>query len=206
MGAKKGIITLTLVISRGSESSTVRRGAFVMFNIFKVKTKFQLQVEEYVEFKGRSSPFIAEDQEKVLRDFMKEVQHTNISEVTLTDLEAYYSRISRGSTQWRIEEAMKALRAFMRFHRRYTSIQAWQITGSGIKQKRPRLQSVVENVIIPQMTKRKKVGRPPNVAFIKEIKDLVDKRGLGIRAIARAKMMNPGNISRAYNYDLSRVA
>lgn len=201
MGARKGIITLTLVISRESKSSAVRRGAFVMFNIFKVKTELELQIEEYVAHKAKTSPFIARDQKEVLTDLMKEVKHKTISEITLEELEAYHSKLLRETTPYTSIKGMEAIRAFFRHHKHKTDIKPYQITNTGIVE----LQNVVENVIIPQMIKKKKVGRPPNVAFINEVKRLIDKEKLGIRAVARAKLTNPGNVHRAYNYDLSKA-
>lgn len=196
---KRGILTLTLVISRESIKPSVTRWLYVMkFNFFKVKTKLETQLEEYIKYKARFSPWIAEDQKDIISRFIEGVKHKTISEITLEDLDSYHYK---QTTQYTTIRAMQALRAFLRYHKWQTNIKADQVTNEGIKE----LQIVAKNDIIPKMTKKRRVGRPANVAFIKRVKILKDKGGLGIRAIARAENMNPGNISRAYHYDLSKA-
>ncbi len=201
---RKGIISITLVISREPDNPTVKRGICRMFlNFFKVKTKSELQVEEYIKFKAKSSPHIADNHKDILSTFVKEIGYKDIvSEITLEQLEAYHKKTCKEVTYYTSIKVMQAIRAFMRFHKVNTDIKAQQITNTGIIE----LQNVAKIDKVAPMTKRRNVGRPPNVAFIKEVQRLVDKEGLGIRAIARAKMMNPGNISRAYHYDLTKVA
>lgn len=200
MGARKGIITLTLVISRESKSSTVRRGAFVMFNIFKIKTELELQIEEYVAHKAKTSLFISRDQKKVLMDLMKEVKHKTISEISLQELEAYHNKLLRETTQYTSIKGMEAIRAFIRYHKHRTDIKPYQVTNTGIVE----LQSVVENVIIPQM-KRKRTGRPyADVELIKKIKRLKDKEELSFRKIGFAVGKDVSHVHRMYRYNLTQ--
>lgn len=196
---KKGILTLTLVISRESmEIPTVKRGNF-MFKLFKIKTKLKMQLEEYIDFKSKTSPFIAETHNKVIGDFIKSLNYKEVSEITLHDINVYHARMGAETTQYTTIGAMQALRAFMRYHKRNTNIKPDKITNEGVKE----LQPVVKNVIIPQM-KAKRVGRPyGSIELIKKIKRLKDREDLSFRKIGLVTGKNVSHVYKMYRYDLT---
>lgn len=198
VASKKGIITLTLVISRMSIKPAVTRGFYViMFNIFRVKTKLQLQLEEYIEFKSKSSPFIAKDHQELLRAFIKEVHHTNINEITPEEIEAHHKRMLSQKTQYLTVKTMQAIRALMRFHKHDTNIVADDISNTGMAD----MQNVGKNVPIPPITRPKR-GRPMNVELVKKVKILKDKGGLSYRQISKAIGKDVKNVYLMYNYDI----
>ncbi len=192
-------LSITLVISR--EVATARI-YYMSFLFFKVKTRFELQIEEYLAWKAKFSEYSANAHKEVLDQFKLFKKFKDITEVSLEEIQAFYEELAKTSrSKFSLIKSMEALRNFMRYfwmHKQH-KVHPKHITNQGVK-----LQIVAENVKIPVMIPKRGPGRPPNVAFIKEVKDLVD-RGLGIRAIARAKRMNPGNISRAYHFDLSKL-
>lgn len=192
MDRKRGKITLTLVYERESESPSVRRRAFVMFKLF-IKSKIQVQIEEYLEWKARFSTSSAVSQEEILKKFLSQFKHIDISEITLDEIQAFFNQETTNFTKAR---SMQALRGFMGYFwaNKLHNINPKQITDLGIV----KLPPVAKYAKIEPMIKRK-VGRPPNVPFIKEVKKLKDQGGLGFRAIARAKNCNPGSVFRAYN-------
>ncbi len=201
--ARKGIITFTLVIARLQESkgSSVKRGVFVfMWNIFKVKTKLEIQVEEYITFKEKSSPFIAADQKEIIGTFIKTLSHKDVAEITLEDLNAYHIKLKEETTNFTTIRAMQALRAFMRYHKRQIEVEPKQITNGGVV-----LSKVEQNAIIKPMT-RKGPGRPlGDIELIKKVKRLKDKEALSFRKIGLVVGKDPSHVFKMYYYDLSQM-
>lgn len=196
--ARKGILTLTLVISRESGNPTVKRGICRMFKIFKVKINIRMQLEEYVQFKAKTSPFIAQAHKEILSSFVKSTHYKDISEVTIADLNAYHIKIGSETTQYTAIRVMQALRAFVRFHKRHTQITPDEITDEGV-----RLQPVVKNAIIPQM-KAKRIGRPyGSIELIKKIKRLKDMEDLSFRKIGLVTGKNVSHVYKMYRYNLT---
>lgn len=196
----KGIITLTLVISRTPEGLTVKRGAFVMFEIFKVKTKIQMHLEEYIDFKSKTSPHIAQNQKEILLKFIK--RYKDISEITIEDLNKYHVEMRQKVTPFTLADIMKALRAFIRFHKHQTSINPMEITDEGVK--RIDFDNVERNVIIPEMIKKIR-GRPfADVALIEQIKRLRDMECLSFRKIGLAVGKDVSHVYRMYHYELTK--
>lgn len=175
---------------------------FFMWKIFKLKTKLQYEVDEYIVWKASKSVFTSQQHEEILKSFIKPLKYISIAEICLEDISNFHKSFL--STPYGRIKAMQAVRGFMAYFymKKQHNINPKQITDIGIKIFLP---SVHKNVILEPMIKPK-VGRPPNIAFIKEIKHLVDKGGLGIREIARAKKRTPSNIHRAYHYNLSEKA
>jgi len=209
MASRKGIITLTLTVERKfycekSKSLMVTRGAFVMFNIFRVKTKIQLQCEEYITWKaspgGGNSPFIARDQDEILKAFIKFVNKSSLSEVSLEQIEAYHTKIKREMTPYTTIDHMKAIRAFIRFHKRDTDLEAEEVTNQGVVE----LQDVGKSDIVVPM-KRAKLGRPMNVELVKKVKRLRDKENLSYRQISRALGKNLKSVYLMYHYKFEHV-
>lgn len=182
-------IKLTLVISRDHK--------FSMWNIFRVKTKIQEQVEEYVKFKAKSSPYIAKDQEQVLNAFIKEVGYLTVTEIPAEDIEKYHNKISSEMTNYFTIQSMKAIRAFMRFHKHDTNIIADKITNHGIRD----LQDVGRNIPVVPDT-RPKLGRPMNIELVKKVKRLRDIENLSFRSIGKALSKDVKNVYLMYKYDV----
>ncbi len=199
---KKGIITLTLVISRAPRRPTVMRGSF-MFGLFKIKTKLQYEIDEYIVYKASKSVFVAEQHKKVLENFTKKMTYKNVSEILLADIQNFYSKVRETTTPFTAINSMQAIRGFMAYFymKKQHNINPKQITNTGVNEWG--LQNVLKNDILLPMIKRR-VGRPTNIAFIKKVKRLVDKEGMSLRAIARAENQVPSNIHRVYHYNLDK--
>lgn len=199
-GGTKGIIILTLVISRVCIKPRVKPGLYAMFNIFKIKTKIETQLEEYITFKNTSSPFIAQDQKDMLSNFIKATHKIDLMELTLKDIESHHTILKTQISPYSVIGNMQAIRAFIRFHKHSTTIKPQEITNIGVKQY---LQSVGENVKIIPMTIRKR-GRPLNIELVKKVKRLRDNENLTFRAISKAIGKDVKNIYGMYKYDLTR--
>ncbi len=193
-----GIITLTLVVSKRydlvCEGPAVKRGAFVMWNIFRIKTKLQTQLEEYVKYKGESSPHIGGDHKEILSAFIKHVSHKTVSEITPEEIEAYHKKIRGEMTPYTTIKAMQAIRAFMRFHKHDTNIIARDISNTGMTD----LQNVGRQV--PRPIIRPKRGRPVNQMLVDQIRRLRDKEQLSFRAISKALKKDLKNVYLLYKY------
>lgn len=193
---RKGIITLTLVVSR---SPVVTRGTFVMW-LFKVKTQFQLQIEEYINWKSRYSTYAAKAHSEVLKDFCRKFHYKNVSEVLLSDIQNFYEDVSTNKTTFSAVKAMEAIRAFMRYFKTLHKINPKQITNKGIIQ----LQAVDRNDSIQAMS-IKRPGRPfGNVELIKKVKRLRDKEGISFRKIGLVVNRDVSYVWRMYYYDLTK--
>lgn len=195
MEAPKGIITMTLVISRSHESEgpSVKRGVFViMFDFFKVKTQLQTQVEEYKNFKAMYSPFMAEVHYEILSRFTKEVKCLSVSQVTADDIDAFHQKICNSTTPYTAIKHMQAIRAFLRFFKHKTHIEPSKVTNKGIS-----LPSVVKKRIITPMIE-KKVGRPANLALAKKVQRLKDRERLTFRAVGKALNLDVKSVYRYY--------
>lgn len=197
---KRGILTLTLVISRELPRPTVRRGFYVMWTIFRVKTKLETQIEEYVGWKAKFSEYKAKEHKDYLLTLrMSLPNRKEIREILLNDLQDFHDQISKLNTPYTSMSHMKAVRGFFSYYwsKKQHAINPKLITDEGILELKP----VVENDIVPLMIKRKP-GRPKDIVFIKKVKTLRDQGHLSFRAIARAENTNPGNVHRAYHYDI----
>jgi len=184
MATKKGIITLTIVISRLSIKPTVRRGLYVMiFNFLKVKTKLEIQIEEYLTWKSKFSIYTAATHKDVLEDFRNSYNYKSLAEIMLSDIEDFHQKKRETTTVYSSIRAMEALRGFMGYYYRQKqhSINPKLLTNQGVA----RLQEVEESDTIITM-KREKRGRPLNVELIKQVKRLRDNEGLEFRQIGRA--------------------
>ncbi len=204
--ALKGIIIMTLVIGREFKGSTVKRGAFVMFKLFKVKKQIEIQLEEYIEFKARTSPFMAQDQKEILTIFIRDLKCVNVSQITQEQIEIYYNKVSQSSTGYTTERTTQALRSFMRFHKVKTDIKPKHITNTGME-----LQSVGKSDTIPPMN-RPKMGRPVNIELVKKVKALKDVGHLSYREISKVvkspttgKPIDVKHVYQMYNYDLKKL-
>lgn len=204
LGPERGIITLTLVISQVSIAPSVTRGRF-MFGIFRVKTQFQLQIEEYINWKAKYSIYAAEIHKEVLLRFFDKFKYKNVAQVLKEDIQTFYLEVRR--TQHGATKAMEAIRGFMRYLRKLHTIDPQEITNQGIID----LPSVPKTARIEPM-RRRKLGRPPNVSFIESIQKIREasknangKYTLSIRDIARAKKSYPAVIHRAIHYKLPKM-
>lgn len=197
--AKRSIITLTLVISREAMRPAVTRGLHGMnLRFFKIKTKLETQAEEYVAFKAKSSPFIAEDQRAILCAFIRHIKCKTVADITPDLINAYHERIKTETTPFTTIKVMQAIRAFLRFHKAFTPIKPDRVTNRGVD-----LPFVGESDILPPMT-RPFIGRPPRLELAKKIKRLHDREGLSFRAIAKALDEDLKSVYRWYKLDVSR--
>lgn len=171
MDFKLGIITLTLVISHEFIKPTVMRGLF-MWNVFKVKTKLECQVEEYIFWKSKFSVYIAEQQRTILRDFICTLKCKDIAEVSLDAIENYHKNLQ--TTTYGKIAVMTAIRCFIRFchQKKLINIKAHLITNTGIS----KLQYVGSNDTIEVMNTRKR-GRPMDIALVKRVYRLREESG-----------------------------
>ncbi len=192
----RGKITLTLVIAR---NYPINANVLVsMFNFFKIKSKLEVQLEEYIKFKAKYSPFIARDQEAVLKIFIKEMGHLTLTEITPEQIEEYYISAKTKMTKFNASQAMKAVRAFIRFNKHDTEIIADKITDNGIIS----LQSV-ERKLIPPPEIKPKLGRTMNIELVKKVKRLRDNEHLSYRAIGKAIGKDVSHVYLMYKYDIS---
>jgi hypothetical protein len=177
---KKGIITLTLVISRVSGKPVVTRGLFVMLEMFKVKTKIQLQVEEYLQWKSTFSIYTAKGHREVLTEFVKKYNYKTLSDVVLDDIRDYHQS---ASSRFGAVKSMEAIRGFLSYFYRQKQhkIDPKQVTNQGVAE----LREVEESDSIITM-RRPKRGRPLKIELIKQVKRLRDNEKLEFRQIGRA--------------------
>lgn len=190
--SKKRRTIITLVISR----EFIRKPrVFFMFHLFKIKTKIQVQLEEYIKHKQESSPFIAEDQEEILTKFIRFICRSNVSEVTPEDIDSYNNKMLREYTPYSSIKIMQTIRAFIRFHKTDSNIIPNKITNTGIDD----LQAVGKKVYEVPLS-RPKLGRPFNTLLAKKIKSLRDNEHLSFRAIGKALDKDVKNVYRMYKH------
>lgn len=200
MATKKDIIILTLVISHESAKPTVRRGFCRMW--FTVKTKIKYQVEEYVNWKSKSSSLIAKDHKEILDRFIELFKYKEITEIKLEDVQFFRDEIQNTKSQYTATKSMIAIRSFLHYYRirKQISIEYKSITNEGVVW----LLSRVEEKDILQPMKDKKVGRPPHIALIKQVKVLRDEGKLSFRAIALVLKKDVSQIHVWYKYQLPK--
>lgn len=168
-----------------------------MFNIFRVKTKIEIQVEEYVRFKSETAPFIAKDHKSILGDFLKQTSNKKVSEITLEELHIYHQKIRLNMTAFTCVKHMRAIRGFIRFHKNDTEIGFKSITNDGIVISRG-----VGKKTVPLPDIRPKLGRPLNIELVKKIKRLRNNEKLSFRAIGKALGKDVKNVYRMYKYEI----
>ncbi len=199
MVSKKGIITLTLVISHELAKPTVRRGFSFMFTLFKVKTKLQYQLEEYIEWKSRFSIISAKQHKEVLLDFIKRFNYKDIQEVTLDIIKQFRKEMLQKTTNFTTQKAMQALRCFLRYHKKQVDFNPEIIGDEGIID----LPNVDQSAKIIPMIKEKKLGRPvKNTELIRTVKRLKDIEKLTYRKIAMVVDRDVSYVYRMYHFDL----
>lgn len=198
--AKKGIITLTLVISREFIKPTVTHGLYVMrLGFLRIKTRLEYQIDEYLTWKGKFSLLSAQTHGDVLSNFVKKFKkYKAISEITLDDIHAFYNDLNSATPFTRIK-AMEAIRGFMRYFKskKQHEIDPNSITNQGVIH----LQSVGKSVKITPMNV-KKLGRPANTVLARKVKRLRDIEGLSFRSIGKALNKDVKSIYRWYTIDL----
>lgn len=170
-----------------------------MFGFFRVKSKISLQIEEYIKFKAKHSPYIARDQEEFLNAFITHIKSITINDITPEKIETYHQFLKTTiASQFVPTQHMRAIRAFIRFHKHDTEIIPDKITNTGIED----LKDVGR--ILPEVpTTRPRVGRPMNVELVKKVKRLRDKENLSFRAISKALGKDVKNVYLMYKYKIS---
>lgn len=196
LGQKRGIMTLTLVISRESARPTVTRGFCVMdLKFFRVKTKIQVQVEEYIAWKKSRGVNVSE----TLSEFIKYIQKEDIEAIRPEDIQRYYYRLKEiENAKYFIMLAMKDIRVMLRWFkaRKHNVMDPDMIGNKG-------LTFDLENAMIDDTMQIKKTGRPPKVALIKKVKSLRDINKLSFREIARVIKKDVSQVHVWYYYDLT---
>lgn len=208
MGPKRGIIILTLVISRVSLSPTNSTWGFCIMrlNIFRVKTKLELQIEEYLTWKVRNAPLLSVRQGEILRTFGEKFKYKSVEEIKIEDVKKFFTEILNFVPGQR----MKALREFLRFHKRIHDIDFNVIGDNGVF-----LQVVAQSVIIPTM-KIRKFGRPyKDVDLIKAVKKLrdtqLDAKGKKLtydvigRIVKKGQVIDRSQVYRMYKYSEEKL-
>lgn len=193
---RKGIITLTLVISRSSERLPVTRKSFVMF-LFKVKTKLQYQLEEYIEWKSRFSTRSASEHKEVILNFIEKFKFKDTKEITIDIIKEFRSELTRSTTHFSTMKAMQALRCFLRYYKKQVDFNPEAIQDEQIID----LPIVEESAIVVPM-KEKLLGRPPKVALIKAVKELRNVKKMSFRAIAKELKKDVSQVHVWYKYDI----
>lgn len=184
-----GVVTITIIIERKSQ--------YTMFNIFRIKNRINIQIEEYVDFKSKKSKFIAQRQKIEIDKFIDSVGCKTVGEITGSHISQYHGILVRENSRFFSIQAMQAIRAFIRFHKNDTDLIADCITDYGIINMKNVGRKVIE---IPQVVK--KLGRPKNVELAKRIKRLRDNEKLSFRAISKALGKDVKNIHTMYKYDI----
>jgi hypothetical protein len=195
MGPRLGIISLTLVVERVSKGSTVTRGPFVMI-FFKIKTKLQYQIEEYISYKEKFSYWSALEHKKVLNDFVSRFNYTNISQIIIGDIQEVYNDIRINATPYTAKKFMQAMRGFFRyFHaNKVECLNPRLLEDGGVIN----LTDVGNSVIIPMM-KRQKPGKRVNEELVRKVKFLKDQGNLSFRQIAKALRKDVKNVYTWYS-------
>lgn len=172
-----------------------------MFEIFRRKSQIELHLEEYLSWKTRYSPYIAEKHAEILRCFVKHFKYKNLKEFSLQDFKNYYEHcrnISNG-TEYNSICIMEAIRGLLSYYKRSHNINPRTVTNRGVVE----LQYVEDNAIVPVM-KQIKRGRPLKVALIEQVKRLRDNENLSFRAIAKAMNKDVSQVYVWYKFDLQK--
>lgn len=180
-------MTFTLLIS-----THLSKPEIYMFKFFSIKTKLQMQVEEYIAYKARSAPHIAADHKEILREFISFVTYKTITEITITDVETYYIHISRQNTPYTSVRKMQCIRAFLRYHKHDTAIRPDDVTNTGVE-------CVGEKPVEEPLILLRK-GRPRDVELANKVKRLRDIEHLSFRAIAKALNKDVKNVYLMYKH------
>lgn len=191
--------TLTLVISRGYSRPSVMRGPCFMFNIFnlfKVRTKIEYQVDEYINWKATKSSLSAQEHRKILDLFLASFKYKDIKEITLKQVEKFRIDTLQTKAVYSSMKAMQAVRCFLRYHSKHIDINPEAVQDNNID-----LSLVTRSAIIITMTE-KKLGRPPQIELIKKVKHLRDVQGLKFRTIAAEMNRGVSQIHVWYKYPL----
>ena len=193
MASKKGIITLSIVISRQAIKPSIRLG-FFMFIRFKAKSKIQFQLEEYIEWKSRFSLYSAKMHNNVVKEFIKFSNLLDVREVKTDHIKKYEKYIINQITQYSFHGRMRAIRCFLRFHRRWLDFNPNYILDDGLD-----LQKSLEQISIDPMTEIRKQGRPfENKDLALKIYKLRSKGDLTFRQIGTVLDKDVKTIYRLY--------
>ncbi len=201
MVPKKGIITLTLVISRESARPTITRGFCVMnLKVFRVKTKIQVQSQEYITWKKERGVNVSEN----IDDFIKYAKKESIENITPQDIQSYYHHLKATvNAKFFILMALKDIRVMLRWFkaRKYNVVEPDIIGDTGLTI------DLEGDIIEDNMTVEKvKLGRPPKVALIKKVKSLRDINKLSFREISRVIKKDVSQVYVWYYYNLDKVS
>lgn len=198
MGPKKGIITLTLVISRELVRPSITPGFYVMnFKFLRVKTKIQVQVEEYIAWKKIRGVSVSHN----IHQFVNYLAKDSVEDIFPKDIQRYYHHLcEKENAKFFIHMAMKDVRVMFRWFktRKYNVLEPDVIGNEG-------LTFNLEDAIIDYMPKIKRMGRPPKVSLIEKVKSLRDINKLSFREIARVIKKDVSQVYVWYYYDLTRV-
>lgn len=173
-----------------------------MFEFFRIKTKIELQLQDYILWKNRYSPEIATNHREILCKFLKYIKYKNLVDITLDDLDIYHKHcLNTNNGAYATIQTMEAIRGFFSYYwtSRQHNIKPKQITNKGIIY----LQYVEESVNVSVMNTIKR-GRPLKIALIEQVKRLRDNEHLSFRAIAKAMGKDVSQVYVWYKFDLQK--
>lgn len=194
--AKKGILTLTLVMSRESARPAVTRGLCVMnLKFFKIKTKIQLQVEAYIAWKKSKGVTVSD----TIIDFIKYARKENIESINPRNIQNYYLSIKDVvEGKYFLQQAMKDIRVMFRWFkaRKFHVIDPNIIGDKGLTFE------LEDDILDSIMEEKPRIGRPPKVALINKVKSLRNINKLSFREIARVIRKDVSQVHVWYYYNL----
>ena len=170
-------------------------GFVFMFNIFQKKL-IEIQIEEYLIWKKAHGICIPEDTN---RAFVKFCNKKDIRDIESDDVQKYHDYLKNViQSDFPIYTAMKDVRCIFRYFkaRKYEVVNPNLINEHGVLTK-PTVGDIIGN-----MTKSKKVGRPPHIENIKKIKFLKDEGHLTFREIGAVMKKDVKTIYDQYHYQL----
>lgn len=200
-GSKKGILTLTLLVSRSSVRPPVTRWLCVMnFKFLQVKTKLQSQVEDYIAWKEKKGVDV--DRYGTVSKFITYMKgKDSIEDIHKEDLQKYYEYVNTiENTKYFINETMKDIRVMYRWFkaRRFNVVDPDIIGERGLTVE-------AKSDTLDYMTEPKtRIGRPPKIELIKKVKSLRDINKLSFREIARVIRKDVSQVHVWYYYDLTK--
>jgi arsenate reductase-like glutaredoxin family protein len=167
-----------------------------MFTIFKVKTKLQYQVEDYLRHKKERGVDVSD----TIVTFVDYVKKCAVEEILPDDIQNFYLHLKeKENTKYFISQNMKDVRVMFRWFkaRKHNVVEPDIIGEEG-------LTNANINAIMEQMEAKVRIGRPPKVELIKKVKSLRDTNKLSYREIARVLRKDVSQVYVWYKYDLTK--
>lgn len=171
-----------------------------MFKFFKIKTKLDIQVEEYLAWRS-SRTYVSRTES--ITSFTKFIKHKSIEEVTLEDIHTYAQHIRSEETNYTVFLAMKDIRVMFRYFkaRKYDVIDPNAIGDYDLTEEAK--SDIMKSTMIAES--KPKMGRPPQIGLIKAVKFNRDYKKMKFRDIASEMRRDVAQIHKWYKYDLTKL-